>query len=335
MRKDLLTDAEDMAFSEAVIRYNARKDQRTDTEEGRYIKERTKELVYLICKEQLLMNDDMISSVFLNIYDDLEKVIRSYRIASHSFNHYLKQVCIYRIRRVRKNPGTRRSIEAEYMSESCEFYSVDEDHTTEEKEHPLYSILMCNPTRFAAMTMTDVTKYIVEQRSWFSPPVRSRRERILKNKLERKYFRRNFLLFILSLPPGGDEEKDAKNYARVFQVDEAAFARLLYLKNEIIRRSYPERDRNLEKAAMHWRMMARIKNSMYRASSQEEYRVLKENYLSQVRCHRNRLEDASRCVKGVIHEDIASAMGLSRSTVSMGICLIRKELERISDLNFT
>lgn len=335
MRKDLLASDEDIAFSEAVIRYNSRNDNNTDTEEGRYIRERTKNLVYLICKEQLLMSDDLISSIFLNIYDDLDKVIRSYRIASHSFNHYLKQVCIYRVRRVRHHSSSPLCLESEYISESSELYTIDEHTFYDEKDEIRYPLLMCNPQRYASMGMKDLAEHIISERSTLSLPVRSRRERMLRNKLMQKRFRRNFILFILSLPPGSDEVMDARNYARVFQTDEAAFARLLFLKNEVIRHSYPERERNLEKAAMHWRLMARIKNSMYRASSREEYRVLKENYMSQARCHRNRIEDANRSVKGIIHEDIASVLGLSRSTVSMGICLIRRELERISNSTFS
>lgn len=333
MRRDLLTQAEDEAFSKAVIRYNEKRDDSHETEEGRYIRERTKSLVYLICKEQLLMSDDLISAIFLNIYDDLDKVIRSYRIASHSFNHYLRQVCIYRIRRVRHKSGEPGYIEAEYMRENCELYTVEEPSFLDEKEDDYRSMLMFNPNRYASMNMKDLAFHIIEERSTFAAPARSKKERMLKNKLTQKRFRRNFILFILSLPPGSDEANDARNYARVFQSDETAFLRLLFLKNEAIRKSSPERERNLEKAAMHWRLMAKIKNSMYKASSNEEYRVLKENYFSQVRCHRNRLEDARRSVKGIIHEDIASALGLSRSTVSMGICLIRRELERISNSN--
>lgn len=336
MKKDLLSQAEDRAFSEAVIRYNKKEWNGLDTEEGRYIRERTKNLIYLICKEQLLMSDDLISSVFLNVYDDLDKVIKSYRIASHSFNHYLKQVCIYRIRRVRHHQGGRSCVESEYMHEDAVLYTTD-DHplpVETEKEELFHSLIIPAPERYANMNMKDIADFIISERNLIGVPPRSRKEKILRNKLVRKPFRRNFLLFILSIPPGGDDITDAKNYARVFQSDEAAFARLLYLKSEVVRRSTPDREKNLEKAAMHWCLMARIKNSMYRATSREEYSVLKENYMSQVRCHRNRIEDARRSVKGIIHEDIATALGLSRSTVSMGISLIRRELERISHLSF-
>ncbi len=334
MNKEILSKAEDAAFSEAVIRYNKKDLNGLDTEEGRYIKERTKNLIYLICKEQLLMSDDLISSVFLNVYEDIDKVIRSYRIASHSFNHYLKQVCIYRIRRVRQRPGTRSYIENEYINEASVLYTTDEHHlpSETEKEELLRSLLVATPERYASMNMKDIASCIIEERNHIGVPTRSRKESLLRKKLVKKRFRRNFLLFILSIPPGGDDMTDAQNYARVFQSDEAAFARLLYLKSEVVRRNSPEREKNLEKAAMHWCLMARIKNSMYRAASREEYSVLKENYMSQVRCHRNRIEDARRSVKGIIHEDIASALGLSRSTVSMGISLIRRELERISHL---
>lgn len=334
MKKELLSTAEDNAFSKFVIRYNEKDWESLDNEEGRYIRERTKNLIYLICKEQLLMSDDLISSVFLNVHDDLEKVIKSYRIASHTFNHYLKQVCIYRTRRLRQNPGRISCIEAEYGHEDTELYTTDEHHFIEENDNPFHSLLFHNPEKYESMDMKDIADFIIAERNAIGVPPRSRKEKILKSKLIKKNYRRNFLLFILSIPPGNDDLGDAKNYARVFQSDEAAFARLLYLKSEALKKSSPEREMNLKRAAMHWCLMARIKNSMYRATSREEYRVLKENYMSQARCHRNRLEDAGRSIRGIIHEDIASVLRLSRSTVSMGISLIRRELERINHLSF-
>ncbi len=328
MKKDILSQHEDEFFSSLVIRYNQKEEK--DLKEEEYIRERTKELVYRICKDKLMLKDDIISCLYISVNDDLDKIIRAYRISAKSFNHYLRQVCIYRIRRVREEIWRPEYLDIEYMRESEDsYYTLDDNIAVYCGEEIKSSMLFFNPRRYLEMDIKSLTEFITttQNRKDYTP--RSRSEWVLQSKLDNKYFRRNFLFFILSLPAGGSDE-EAANYARVFQTDETAFTRLLFLKNEIIERNYPEREKNLGLAAMHWRMMAKLKNSMYKAQTEEEYKVLKDNYMVQVRCHHNRIKDAQRSLRGIIQSDIADTLGVCRTTVTMGIRKVKEELERIN-----
>lgn len=330
MEKDILSRKEDEWFSDFVAEYNRTEEGLRKRNDLEFIRERTKLLVYRICHERLMVSDDFISCLFLNIYDDLDRIIGSYRITVRTYNHYIKQVCAYRLRRVRAVETQPGYIEREYMRECPAWYTIDDavllgPPESDENE----PVIFYRPNRYLWMDMPTLVRYIVENRDRPECRARSERENRLMEKLSKSYFRRNFLFFILSMPQT-ESTIEAENLARVFQVDDTAFTRLFYLKEEMIRRNYPARQKNLELAAMHWRLMARIKNSMYSARSAEEYSTLRENYQTHVRCHRNRMNDARRSMKGIIHADIAEALDMSRTTVTMAIRKVKTELEKIS-----
>lgn len=328
MERNILSKSEDEYFSTRVEKYN--NSMTKDEKERAYIKKRTEELVWKIMKEKLMASDDLISGVYISIHTDIDRIIAAYRIAGSGFNHYLKQVCIYRIRRVRH-----KEIVPFYLDYECceEIYHDDveekvfEEMAKDKREKPLF---LFNPLKYSNMTMKEVIEYIVKKNDREECSPKNEKEKAVRNKLENdRLFRRNFLFFILSLPFSSDED-DASNYARLFRTDENAFSRLLYLKNEIITRNSKNRERNIERANKHWALMAKIKNSMYKASSREEYSALKDNYLAQVRCHRKRLNDIKRSFKGIVHEEIASVVGQSRATVTMGIKNVKETLKAIT-----
>lgn len=329
MEKDILSKVEDEYFSSIVIAYN-KKEERTK-EEKDFVKLRTRKLIYLICRDRLFIREELISSIYLNINEDLDKIISSYRIAAKTFNHYLKQVCAYRIRRVKKNEEANHYMEIEYSSENGEYYTTEnhfEDYYEADlslsEPMPLY-----NPVKFSDMDIRTLCSYIIETKNRSDYPLRNRKEIELSKKLSRSLFRRNFLFFILSLP-ASESDEEAQNYARVFKTDVLAFSHLINLKNNLISSNNPKREKNLQLAAMHWRLMAKIKNSMYKATTETEYNELKDNYMAQVKCHKNRLGDARRSFRGIIHEDIASTLGHSRTTVTMGIRQVRNTLLEIT-----
>lgn len=326
MERNILSKKEDDSFSERVIKYN--NDSVKDEKEKEYIRGRTKNLVYRICKERLFLDDDMISSVYISFHYDMDRIISAYRIAEKSFNHYLRQVCIYRLRRALKKEQTPFYLEMEYSAETEDYYTLDnpdeKDDDGDDYLSPSQEI-----TEFSTMGMKEISEYIIKHNDAARSFSSNRKENALKKRLdESRYFRRNFLFFILSLPVT-ENRKDAENYARLFSTDESAFTKLLDLKNEYVRHNKERREKNLVLAAKHWRIMAKLKNSMYKAVSKTEYNVIRENYMSQVRCHRNRLRDAVRLRKGIIHDEIASVLGHSRTTVSMGIKQVRETLEDI------
>ncbi len=330
MAADILSGEADALFSERVVSYNRRKSGERKKEEEAFIRERTKMLVYRICRDQLFVNEDSLSLLFLNIHDDLEKIIGSYRITTRSYNIYLKQVCIYRMRRIMKDEQSRRNLEQEYIRETDELYTTDDSFLLGDESEE-YSILPSRPDFYALMDMPSLISHIVTTRNRSDYRTHTVKENALRKKLENRYFRRNFLFYLLAKTEQG-EDALTQDYARVFQTDETAFLRLFSLKNEIISRNCPERQKNLDIAAKHWRIMARLRNSMYRAQSREEYSVLKENYIAHSRCHRNRLSDAGRSMRGLGHSEIAEVFNISRTAVTMAISSCRKELEVISSM---
>lgn len=330
MENDILSKAEDEYFSSVVIAYNQNKN--TTKKERDFILQRTKKLIYLICRDRLFVNRDLLSSIYINMSEDIEKIISSYRIASRSFNYYLKQVCSYRIRRVKKKEASHQYMEIEYSCENGEFYTTDNhlDNEDDGNDIPLSEpMVFYNPIKFSDMDIKDICSYIIDTNNRDDYILKNEKEEELASRLSKSLFRRNFLFFILSLPTS-EGEREVENYARVFKTDVLAFSRLIHLKHDFINSNNHKREKNLQLAAMHWRIMAKIKNSMYSASSETEYNELKDNYMAQVRCHKNRLDDARRSFRGIIHEDIASTLGHSRTTVSMGIRQVRKALMEIS-----
>ncbi len=327
MERNILSKREDEIFSERVIAYN--QSRKKDEKEKEYIKMRTKSLVYRICKELLFLDDDMISSIYISVHEDMDGIISSYRIAQRSFNHYLKQVCIYRLRRTEKKERPLLYLEREYCLESDKAYSIDTSDDDDDDEASPLSI--CDMTKYSGMGMKELSDYIIKNKEKIEHDSKNKKEDTIQKRLdESKYFRRNFLFFILSLPLS-NSKRDAENYARIFNTDEYAFIKLLDLKRDIIEEKSEKRDKNLELAAKHWRLMAKIKNSMFKAESKEQYSVMKDNYMAQVKCHRNRLRDAMRLQKGIIHSEIASYLGHSRTTVTMGIKQVRDTLLNVTE----
>lgn len=330
MEKDILSKAEDEYFSSVVVSYNQKKEK--TKQERDFVTGRTRKLIYLVCRDRLFISPELISSIYININEDIDKIIASYRIAARSFNHYLKQVCAYRIRRVKKKEASDHYMEIEYSIENGEYYTTENHLENDDavsssvlsEPMPLY-----NPQKYSDMDIRSLCSYIIETKNRNDYPLKNKKEKELSKRLSRSLFRRNFLFFILSLP-ASESEKEAENYARVFKTDVLAFSRLLHLKNNLMSSNNPKREKNLELAAMHWRLMAKIKNSMYKAVTETEYNELRDNYNAQVRCHRNRLSDAGRSLRGIIHEDIASTLGHSRTTVTMGIRQVRNTLLEIT-----
>lgn len=325
MERNILSKSEDNSFSLRVVKYN-NLSIKDDAEEA-YIKKRTKELIYKILRDVLMAPDEIISSVYLNMHYDIEKVISAYRIATKSYNHYLKQVIIYRIRRVRKKEAVEHYLEYECAMDG----SVGDDEAFNfSDERGKTSLSSPVSLKYSNMGMKEVIEHIMNKEDRMEHPLNNKKEKAVSMRLDYdRVFRRNLLFLILSLPFSNDES-DAANYARLYKTDENAFMRLMHLKNEIIERNSKNRELNREKANKHWALMAKIKNSMYKASTKEEYNALKENYMAHVRCHKNRLADFNRTLGGIVHEEIATMTGQSRTTVTMGIKRVKEILRAIT-----
>ena len=101
MKKDFLSREEDIRFSKTVIDFNSLGDKADDNLKNE-IKERTKLLIYIVSRDVLHLSYDDASSVFLELEEELDRIIASYKVSNATFNQYLKQLCQYRCRRMKQ-----------------------------------------------------------------------------------------------------------------------------------------------------------------------------------------------------------------------------------------
>lgn len=330
MNKDYLSQSEDNYFTSLVIKYNETKNEKEKEELRPIIEERLKKLIYLICKQRLYLNDELTSAVYVKVYDEIDRIISSYKIATFSFNSYLRNVCIFRIRRIYKEREMKTMLEGEYLYEETPYY-LDECPLEKYQRNFLKPVIY-DVLKIRSMSLKELASYIITTKSDVISPSRTPAEKVLKEKLKNEYFRRNFIFFILSIPLES-VRNEAENYARIFNTEEEAFIRLIELKSKYLGQYEEAKKKDLEIIAKHWRLMAKMKRSMSLTADRKEYCVLKENYTAQAKCHKKKIEKYFSSQRGMHHALIASNFDVCRTTVSMGISIVRKELEKISSLN--
>lgn len=315
----------DKEFSSLVIELNSTTKKDRKDLLFPIVKERTKILIYQICQKKLYLDDEKTACVYLSINEEMDRIISSYKISSESYNHYLKQLCTYHARRIIRKDYDNSIYENEFFFEDDEPYQYD---TYNDEEVRIKQSSNISATFFINMNLKETVEYIISNANRDDYLIYNQYEGKLRELLKTKSFRRDFLLFILSLPLNSSFD-ESNNYSRIFRTDEEAFIHLLDLKIEIANRKNPDRARNIELTSKHWRLMAKLKRSMYFASNEKEYSLLKENYNTHAKCHNRRLKDTRRSYRGMIHEDISSYLKLSRTTVTTAIGKVKKTLEMI------
>lgn len=80
----------------------------------------------------------------------------------------------------------------------------------------------------------------------------------------------------------------------------------------------------------HWRLMGVIRKTMKNETNASKVRELQENYRVQARCHRKRLMDAKRASRGMTHQEIAEAIEVSRTTVTVWVNSMKDILQELA-----
>ena len=83
MKKDYLSREEDIRFSKTVIDFNTLGEE-ADEKSRIEIRERTKLLIYIVSRDILHLSYDDASSVFLELEEELDKIIASYKVSNAS-----------------------------------------------------------------------------------------------------------------------------------------------------------------------------------------------------------------------------------------------------------
>ena len=95
MAKNLLTKEEDLKFSKEIKDLNNISDEREFNKRYAKIRERASVLLYHVPKNYLLLDEELLSEVYLNCLLKLDIIIKNYEISRSSFNQYLIQCTRY------------------------------------------------------------------------------------------------------------------------------------------------------------------------------------------------------------------------------------------------
>lgn len=326
MTNDLLGKKEDDKFTNFVIAYNKTPKEERNKKDEEFIKERFKRLIYLIPKNTLYLDDDLLNSLYLVLNEEMDKIISSYSISSYSFNSYLRNISIYRARRIYQKRNEDSLYHDAYCRELEPYYTEENllDFPQEKINSP---IIFKPPSKLNTITLPTLSKIIISQTNENKSKVKNQKEEMLKIRLTNRRVRECFLFFILSLPRS-DDDTDAENFSRVLGIDKIVMHRFLELKNQYSPPDY--KDKEIKLIAKRWRIMTRMKRGMATSTTKEDYLVFKENYLIQVKRHNDLLEKYYRPQRGLSHETIAKIYSKSRTSVTMAIGQFKEELRRIN-----
>lgn len=329
MKKNYLSKEEDSCFSRLVIDCNTSPDTEEKRKRLAEIKERTKILIYRVSQEILHMSKDEASSVYVEMNKDLDRIISSYRISSATYNQYLKQLCQYRARRMRREKGNKGIWERAFLMEEINWaahYSSAYDFTYGIGEEELSTLDM---DTYSNMNMENLFFHIINNKDRPDYPIYNEMEEKLRKALMKVTTRKRFLILILFIPKNtsGIESSDL---ARVLQTDESAIQKLLEMKEEYVGSNNTGRyGTALDRANKHWRIMAKLKKEISMERNEERKLRLQDHYHTQVKCHRQRIIEARKINRGMTRTEIAEILGMSRSTVCTAIVKMTEKLKEI------
>ena len=331
MKKDYLSREEDEKFSKDVIAFNSAQIENVGKE--REIKERTKILIYRVSKELLHLTSDEASTIFLDMEEELDRIIASYKVSNATFNQYLKQLCQYRCRRIKQKRYHDTLWESAFIKEEASLFARNygefeyyESSFGKEKKH--YS--STSSSNYKDMDMKEIINFISKTKNVIDYPLYNEMEAKLRRFLEEKTNRKRFIIFVLTLPRKTDGF-DTYDLARVLQIDEEAVIRLFELKDEALGYQDDKIREIQSKANKHWRIMAKLVANITTEEDEEKKKKLRDHYQTQVRCHKNNVKEIRKISSGMSRTNIADIMGMSRSSVSVAIREISAILEYIAN----
>ena len=330
MKKDYLSREEDIRFSKTVIDFNTLGEE-ADEKSRIEIRERTKLLIYIVSRDILHLSYDDASSVFLELEEELDKIIASYKVSNATFNQYLKQLCQYRCRRMKQKKYQNALWENAFFMEEAKYNArgLGDVEFLEIQKKEQSKSLRIQQDIYAEFDMKGIIEFISRNKNVPDYPIYNRMELKLRKALDNNTSRKRFLIFILTLPRNS-EGFDSYDIARVMQTDELAISHLLLLKDEALG-FQEEKIREIQsRASKHWRIMAKLIANINLESDEEKKRILRDHYQTQVICHKKNVREIKRASAGMSRSTIATVIGVSRSSVSIAIKEISSLLEIIA-----
>ena len=330
MRKEYCTTEEDEKFSQTVIRFNNTTDEKERAKIQEEIRRRTKIIIYRMSRDNLHLSPDEASNIFLEMNDELDRIISQYKVSGATFNQYIRQLCIYRSRRLRRNHSDKAIWENQFlmeegalvMGDSYEYDCIFDDN--ERYGAPSYDALM----KYRDYSFKELYEHIVKDKSRPDHPLYNKYERKLREALDNKTARKRFLVFMLTMPIEV-HSPDSLDIARVLKADESAIVKLMELKSVRVGYKIEKENEIMARANMHWRIMARLKTNLAVEHDEKKRKSLMDHYQTHVRCHRDRMMEVRKLERGMTRSEIAQALNISRSSITDAMRSTSNLLEKI------
>ena len=317
----------DRLIGEKVLEYNRHERngvKRSDEELAEletFIRERTGILLYLIPQRNLYIKEEDLSGFYLDVIRDIDRIIGSFSISGTSYIAYLTQICRYRCMRYMRKKERKEQTEMALIASDPSSYSSS---FTGESPAP-YSA--SNVADASMMDLAGIIRHITKARTKTTKGTDP--ESVLANILTQPIERRRFLEYLLNLPQVEDASFMA-GVSRVLRVDGSIISRFYELR----RSKLADKEESIENAeniaARYWKAIARLRQAIAKETDESRMKDLMKASERASRIYNRRLELLRYAKRGLSQHQIASLMGMPRSTVSNDISRMRELLRDVS-----
>ena len=313
-------------------------------DEYAFIRKKTEELLYTIPSALMLAPEELCSTIFLSLYQRIDRIILSYRISgTTSYIDYLKGILRLRIRSIirrrdelEKVEEMHTRLEADGCFTSC--WSPEPDYLVERFEKSPYERRM-----FYGEHEASDTGHFTSLRECYSvivdhvPRTRQFKDRKLARiyaHLRKRDNRRDMLIMILTAKEDLDMESIG-HLSMIFDVDCEVMCALEAFRHER-RKEIKDRQREqIEIRNHHWLRYVALANAAEMESDQEkkaELEMLRDKCIDRLHAKCDALRQMSRRLPV---RTIAQEIGLSPSMVSRCARMARAALEQLVEADET
>lgn len=314
---ELFDKNEDLRFSDYVRRYNSPSTPKEEKAkmEG-FIEERTKRLLYLIPKRNLLLGDEDLAAFYLELQKDMRRYIESFTIEGTSYNGYLAKICRYRVMRFRRDKNSKKFTEMA-MTRSSQAETIEAWRGGTLKE----AALSYQPSWYPEgddlkdLPFDEVLEILMETERGFSWT--NNKERLLGESLMKSYNRSCFLIYLLSMPVYS--EPGSVNIAGILGSPVQAVERFFEIKHQTLEAQKKRSDRlskSLSLIDSYWVLVQENSLAMDMEFDEEKKRQHMAKYEKYLQRMRKKQAEVLKLKRGLTQQQIADLFHCSRAKIS-------------------
>lgn len=311
------------------------------TNEYRYIRTKTEELIYLIPSALLLISEEMSSAIFLSLYPRIDKIIFSYRISQGTgYINYLKAVLRLRAKSlIRRNEEAVSLEQAGYNIDAascCSAHEPDPDYYIQRFESApvekqiFYDDMSDKEKNIQRQLFSDINEcyqtvinHVPGNRKLGSPMMDS-----IKAHLKDYRNRRDMLLLLLYC--GDDYDSfTIENLAQVFDVEASVIAAMASFCHELREDMHEKASREREIRNHHFMRFIALSRSVEEEADEEKKQEL---IFLRDKCKmrlNSKLETLRNLDSRLSVRKVSAALNIPPSTVSRCIRNAKKYLDSI------